>query len=343
MFKTNAARVSAFLRVLPTAVAAFTAGCGPTGYKIEPVPVDRTIEEATLIHEGGLLPPKIALIDISGLLLDAHEPQLLGEGEHPVSLLVEKLNKAADDPAVRAIVLRINSPGGTVTAADLMHQEVLRIRQQSRPRKPVIAVIMDVGASGAYYVACACDEIIAHPTSVIGSIGVIMQTFNFGGTLEKIGAESVAIKSGKMKDAGSIFRKMTPEERAVFQGIIDEFFDRFVRVVDAGRPGLDAGRIREIADGRVWTAQQALDLGLIDRIGTLRDALAAAREKIGARRVRVVTYHRPLAWKPNIYATGADQAATQVNHNYGLLNVNVPDRILPRAPMFLYLWAPGAY
>ena len=144
-----------------------------------------------------------------------------------------------------------------------------------------------------------------------------------------------------MKDAGSPFRKMTDEEQRVFQGIVDDFFDRFVEVVADGRPRLDEAKVREIADGRVWTAQQALEAGLIDRIGTLRDAVEATKARTGASRVRVVTYHRPLAWKPNIYAQSPAGTGGTVN-NYGLLNVNMPERLLTPAPMFLYLWQPSS-
>ena len=207
-------------RVLVFAVVSVSAaGCAPSAYKIEPVPIDRSLEETVLIDEGGLNTPKIALIEVQGILLDTPPRQLFGEGENPVALLVENLARAEKDDRVRAVLLRINSPGGSVTASDMMYQEILRLRKGTGRPKPVVAVITDVGASGGYYIACACDEIIANRTSVVGSIGVIMQGFNLKGTLDKIGVETVAIKTGKMKDAGSPFRKMTDEEQRVFQGI----------------------------------------------------------------------------------------------------------------------------
>ncbi len=314
------------------------AGCAPSAYKIEPVPPDRSLEESVLVDEGGFAAPKIALVDISGLLLNGPAPKLLGEGENPVALLVENLTRASRDRRVRAVILRINSPGGSVTAADMMYHEVLRVRRSGESPKPVLAMITDVGASGAYYIACGCDQIVASRTSVVGSIGVIMQTFNFKGTLDKIGTEAVTIKSGRLKDAGSPFRGMTDEERKVFQGLIDSFYDRFIEVVADGRPRLSAERIRQIADGRVWTSQQALELGLIDQIGTLWDGIEATKKLANVARARVVTYHRPLAWKPNIYAGPAEGGTI---NNYSLLNVNVPERLLLPAPMFLYLWSPG--
>lgn len=315
---------------------AASAGCGRTAYRLEPIPADRSLQEETLIHEGGLAPAKIALIDIGGVIMNAGKPSLFGEGENPVSRFVEQLDKAARDPAVRGVVLRINSPGGAVTAADIMYQEVQCFKRRTGGRRPVVAMMMDVAASGGYYIACGADEIVAHPTTLTGSIGVIMLAVNFSGTMDKIGVETDAIKSGKMKDAGSPFRRMRPEERAVFQHLIDEYYERFVKVVLGGRPGLDEAKVRELADGRVYSGQQALDAGLVDKVGTLRDALACMKQRIGAKRVRVVGYKRPTDHKPNIYANGP-AGPPQVN----LLNIQIPQSFIAPEPQFLYLWAPG--
>lgn len=314
------------------------AGCGPTAYKIEPVPADRSLEESTLIDEGGWSPAKIVLLDVNGLIMNGNKFSLLGEGENPVSVFVEHLDKAARDPSVRGVVLRINSPGGGVTASDVMYRELLHFKERTGGKRPVVAVMMDVAASGGYYLACAGDEIVAYPTTVTGSIGVIMLSVNFADTMSKLGIEADAIKSGAMKDAGSPFRRMKPEERALYQHLIDEYFEQFFKVVRAGRPRLTEARIRELADGRVYSGQQALENGLIDRLGTLRDGLAAVKQRIGADRVRVVTYHRPLDYKPNIYArepTGPPQ------FNVNLLNLQFPSALLGLEPQFLYLWSPG--
>jgi protease-4 len=237
---------------------------------------------------------------------------------------------------VKALVIRINSPGGSVTASDLMYNELLYFKQRTKCKRPVVAVMMDVAASGGYYLACGCDEIVANPTTVTGSIGVIMQMVNFRGTLGKIGVETDAIKSGAMKDAGSPFRKLKPEERELFQELVDGFYDRFVEVVARGRPGMDEDKVRSVADGRVYSAQQALELGFVDRIGTLRDALADVKERIGARKLKVVTYQRPHGYKPNIYAE-TPVGPAQLN----LLNITLPPDLAALEPQFLYLWAPG--
>lgn len=333
-------RLSSFSGVLPLAfiaVVLLAAGCTPVAYKIVPVPVDRSLDETIVLDEGGLAPAKIAIIDVEGILTNSSKPKLIGEGEHPVSLFTEKLDKAAKDKRVAAVIIRINSPGGTVTASDIMHHEILYFKQRTEGKKPVVAVMMDLAASGGYYIACACDEIIAHPTTVTGSIGVIMQMVSFEGTMRKIGISAEAIKSGDMKDAGSPLRHLKPEERAVFQGLVDSFFDRFVAVVVHGRPELDEASVRQVADGRVYTAPEAMELGFIDEIGSLRSTLAKLKKQIDADKVRVVTYHRPLGWKPNIYAESPGPRQPQVN----MINIDIPETWLPNQPEFLYLWSPG--
>jgi protease IV len=324
--------------VLTLAVAALSvllAGCGQGAYKITPVPTDRTLEESVVMDEGGLFPPKIALIEVEGLLMDSPRRSLFSEGENPVSFFVEKLDKAAKDKGVKAVILRINSPGGGVTASDLMYSEVLHFKERTQGKRPVVAMMLDVAASGGYYVACSADEIVACPTTITGSIGVIMQMVNFAGTMAKIGVKADAITSGKMKDAGSPLRELKPEEKEIFQTLVNQFFDQFVRVVATGRPGLDEQKVREIADGRVYSGKQALELGLIDRIGTLRETVAEVKKKIGAKKVRVVDYHRPLGWKPNIYA---ESPATPAQLN--LINVTLPEAWPQMEPQFMYLWAP---
>lgn len=310
------------------------AGCIPTGgFKITPVPVDQSVEERIVQRASGWVSNRIALIDISGILLNAPTPGFLSEGEHAVSFTVEKLNAAAADKRVKAVVLRINSPGGTVTASDILRDEILAFRQ--RTNKPVIAFFMDVAASGAYYLACAADEIVAQRTCVTGSIGVIMQMVNVSGTLEKIGITTDAITSGPMKDAGSPFRPMRPEERELLQGIVDGFYAQFVDVVDAGRPNLDREAVLKLADGRIYSAEQALENGLVDRIGTLNDAVDTAKRRAGIEKAHVVLYHRPLAWTPNVYAQASRPERTTIN----LFNVNLPS-FWTQTPRFLYIWNP---
>jgi protease-4 len=311
-------------------------GCMPEGLLVTPVTTRRSLVEQTLLRDPGLVFTKIALIDVDGILLNMPEPQFFGEGEHPVSLLLEQLDKARRDRDVKAAVLRINSPGGAVTAAELMHHEVRRFRASG---KPIVAVMMDVAASGGYYIACACDEIWAHRSSVTGSIGVVSQFFDLTGTMKKIGVAAPAITSGPNKTAGSPLETMSPEQREIFQAIVDDLYQSFLAVVQQGRPNLSEERIRELADGRVFSAAQALEVGLIDRIGTLHEALVSVKEAIGAKSARVVAYRRPLGYKPNYYAGAYPHVPDggQVN----LIHVDLPTLLRTTTPQFLYLWAPG--
>lgn len=317
-------------------IAGLLAGCAPAGgYRITPVPADQTLEEREVVRESAWVPEKIAIIDLDGTLANQAESSLLGgPGENPVSLATEKLELAANDPDVRAVVLRINSPGGTVTASDILYQEIRHFREATH--KPVVAMCLDVTASGGYYAACAADEIVAERTSIVGSIGVIMQTVSLEGTLDKLGIKARAIKSGPMKDAGSPLRDMTTAEVAYFQAIIDDLEKRFVDVVHTGRPAIPQDKLATLADGRVYTADQAQELGLIDRVGTLRDAVQAARQRAGIRRAHVILYTRPLGWKGTVYADSSTAGSRGIS--LSLLNINGAGAFT-NTPRFLYLWS----
>lgn len=312
------------------------ASCGPSGgFRITPVPVDQSLEERTVQRDSGWVTHKVALIDIDGIIADEQRGGLFADGEHPVSLLVEKIRAAESDSAVKAVILRVNSPGGTVTGSHFMYDELRRFKL--RTKKPVVAMFMDLAASGGYYVACAADEIIACPTTVTGSIGVIMQMLELSDTLEKIGVHAEAITSGKHKDSGSPFRRLRDDERALFQKIVDGMYEQFLDVVAAGRPKLGKARIRELADGRVYLAPQALDAGLIDRIGNISDAFAAAKVRAGIKTARLVRYDRPLGWKPTAYA-GSPMSVPGATYN--ILNIQGLE-LFTTGPKFLYLWRPG--
>jgi protease-4 len=324
--------------VFLAALAAALTGCQGTSFLITPVRVTQGLEERVIIRESAWATNKIALIDVDGVLENKRERMVVtgARGENPVALFKEKLDKAARDQRVRAVVVRINSPGGTVTASDLMHTELRNFR--ARTDKPVVASMLDVAASGGYYLACAADRIFAHPTTITGSIGVVMLLPEFSGTMQKLGIGMRTFKSGDMKDAGSIFREMTPEERAVFQRLIMGMYERFLAVVRQGRPDLPPERLVALADGRVYLGPEAREHGLVDDIGTIQDALLAAKEAAGLadKKVLVVQYGRPLSHRPNVYARGSEPAP-QVN----VVNLNLPDWLSDPSPRLMYLWAPG--
>ena len=234
------------------------------GLLLKPTYCGGPVEETVMADADWLLcRDKVAVIDVEGLILNARTSGLLGDGENPVALFRERLEAAAADRHVRAVVLRINSPGGGVTASDIMYEDLVRFREKTH--KPVVACLMDVAASGAYYLAMGCDAVYAHPTTVTGSIGVIMSLYNASGLFSMLGVRSDPIKSGPNKDLGNPLRAMTKQERAILQAMVNSFYDQFVKVVAAGRK-LPEDKVRELADGRVFTGEEACRLGLVDRI-----------------------------------------------------------------------------
>ncbi|ALA56796.1 signal peptide peptidase SppA [Nitrospira moscoviensis] len=208
---------------------------------------------------------RIALIRVEGVILDSHET-------------VGELKKFSENPSVKAIVLRIDSPGGGVVPSQEIHDAVQRVRTKNN--KAVIASMGSVAASGGYYIAAATDRIVANPGTLTGSIGVIMETANVEGLLQKIGVEGVVIKSGKYKDVGSPLRKMSEEERGLLQTVMDDVHKQFIEAVAAGR-ALEVTDVQALADGRIFTGRQAKEARLVDELGDLEDAIQLAADVVG--------------------------------------------------------------
>ncbi len=316
-------------------------GCTPMAYKITPIPATEELQESTVSTDRGALLPKIALVDVDGMIMNSRESSVFGKGDNPTATVVEKLRKAAEDPQVKAVVLRINSPGGGVTASDIIYREVLKVRAGDEARrycaKPVVASMMDLATSGGYYIACGANEIVAEPTTITGSIGVVMLTFNAKGLLDKVGVTTDAIKSGPNKDAGSPFRPLKPEERQIFQGMINEFYNRFVDVVAKSRTNLSREKICELADGRIYSGCQAKKLGLVDDVDGLDGAITRAKELAGIKAARVVMYSRPAGYRGSIYSS-TDTPPVTAGGQTNILNVRMPD-LMPQGA-FMYLWQP---
>ena len=343
---------------------------------------------------------RVAIIDVDGLLLNADMVGPSSHGENPVSLFREKLEAAAADPCVRAVVVRVNSPGGGAAASDIMRHDLLAYKE--RTGVPVVACVLDLGTGGAYYLATAADTIVAHPTSITGGIGVIL---NLYGLWDGMQAQSViprTIVSGDMIDMGSAIlppepddeeestaepaaesdtdatetipppEEVTPEagggddatefaapatpakpaaigdplspeggtgftkqKRALLKTMADDFHKRFREAVTAARP-LREAELASDFDGRVFTATQARERGLIDEIGYLDEAIRIAEGMAGLNGATVVFYHRkndparsPYAITPNVPLQGA-----------GILPISTPGRERTRLPMFLFMWQP---
>lgn len=320
---------------LLTATVALLTGCGQGAYKVTPIAPDDRLEETVVRKGASAFAPRIAIIDIDGMLMNSRPTGLLASGENPTALVVEKINQAKEDTSVRAVILRINSPGGTVTASAIIHRHLRELAKH----KPIVAYIMDVGASGGYYVACAANRIVAEPSAITGSIGVVMMTMDLSVLMSKIGVSTDAIKSGERKDAGSPFRPMKPEERQMFQGLIMEFYNDFVTVVDDARGNLTREQVLPLADGRVFSGKGAKAAGLIDEVGSFDTALSQAKSLANLRDAKVIMYHRPSGYKGTIYSEYGGPVATAANGT-PMINVSLPD-ILTTQGNFLYLWQPN--
>ncbi|HOK04696.1 MAG TPA: signal peptide peptidase SppA, partial [Victivallales bacterium] len=237
---------------------------------------------------------KIAMIEIRGMIVDNNGTALWELADS--SLIVRQLMQANNDPTVKAVILYLDTPGGEVTAADNIYKEVLNLRKSG---KIVVVYMNSVAASGGYYIAVASDYILAHRLCVTGSIGVIMQSYNYNGLLNKIGVFTETYKSGKMKDMLDGSRLRTPEEIALANKIVSQIYDEFVRIVSEGRK-IPEDKIKnsEIGDGRIFLGNEALELGLIDQIGYYEDALYKTLElsKIPVEDYRVIKYQKTLSF-----------------------------------------------
>ncbi len=310
-------------------------GCTPYRLVIDVTsPTERLVETTVHSDAKGWGSHKIALIDLSGVIADRDTSTLLAAGGNPVSSLFERLRKAEHDDRVKAIVLRVNSPGGTVAASETIYLELRRFRERSG--KPIVVQMGELAASGGYYISLAGDKLIAQPTTVTGSIGVLIQLVNVSGTMRLLGVHAEAVVSGPNKTMGSPFEPEEEQHRELFQGIVDEFYTSFRGLV-AERRGLSEEVLNEMADGRIMTGAQAQRVGLVDETGTLLDAFAAAKKLAGIDRAKLVKYHRPSQRVASAYdATSSAPAETEVN----VLQVKL-DSLLGGTSGFYYLWAPG--
>jgi protease-4 len=253
----------------------------------------------------------IAVIDISGVILSADST-------------IEQLRKFDDDSSVKAIILHIDSPGGAAAPSQEIFHEVIRIREEKR--KPVIASIESIGASGAYYIASGADKIYANDASLVGSIGVIMEWTNYGDLLKWAKLKPEVIHAGTLKDAGDPSREMTPEEHVYFQALVDNMYGQFVSDVARGRH-VKAEQIKSLATGQVWTGEEAMGLHLIDKEGGFRDALLETAKSVGIS-------GEPSIVRPSVkHHTLFDMLTTDADDLFPN-----PAQLLEKHPGFYFLW-----
>ncbi|MBL0927347.1 MAG: S49 family peptidase [Phycisphaerales bacterium] len=357
------------------AAAAGLAGCIPSRVTLDLAPGDGKIRETEVLADTatGFDRPKVALIDVAGVISSGATPGLFASRGNPVDSLVARLDKAEKDPSVKAVLLRVNSPGGTVAASETMHREIAGFR--ARSGKPVVVSMGDVAASGGYYISLAGDRIVAQPSTITGSIGVIVQTFNFARGMDRIGISGRAVTSRPNKDLTNPFEPMREDHYRIMQSMVDDFYAKFRALVVARRgerltappptpptsptsptpvSGEDAAfaaslpadrdaRIDLLTDGRVLTGSQALAAGLIDQTGDLREAFAEAKRLAGVPAARLVKYHADGQAPNSPYAlTDLEPraAATGRPSELNLIQINLPDSLHPTAG-FYYLWSPG--
>ena len=269
----------------------------------------------TVFTEGGgpVSGDRIAVVRIEGVILDATDT-------------LDELKKYKDNPSVKAILIRINSPGGAVVPSQEIYEEIQKIRKENG--KKIIISMGTLAASGGYYIASASDRIIANPGTLTGSIGVIMELMNVEGLFKKVGVESMVIKSGLRKDVGSPFRSMTPEEKEYLQKVMDDVHFQFIDAVAKGR-GMTVDAVRLLADGRVFTGRQALENNLVDELGDFEDALHAAGKMVGIK-------GEPKTIETKKRFSLSDLLKGQFLDTSRLMN------LAPKgAPGLNYLWMPG--
>jgi len=256
--------------------------------------------------------PKIGVVELEGVIISPKQ-------------VVKQLKSFADDDSIKAIIIHVNSPGGGVAASEEIYREVKRIRDEKKKR--IVASIESVGASGAYYVASATNKIYADKGSIVGSIGVIAEWVNYGELLKWAKLQAITMKAGEFKDTGSPTREMTPAEREYFQGMIDNMHTQFIQAVADGRHA-KAEDIRAIANGKVWTGEQALPMKLIDQVADFEGAV-----KDTARAVNI-SGEPSLVWPPK------ERRPTLADLLFGNLSDYLPSRekLLEQQVGFYYLW-----
>ncbi len=304
-------------------------GCGGIDIKLFPDASDPLIESVL----EGEAKEKILVIHVDGLVSDRPDEGILGTKPSLVQEVVSRLNRAGKDENIKAIVLQINSPGGTVTASDVLYHEIMKIKAERNMK--IVASFMDMATSGGYYIALPADSILAHPTTVTGSVGVILLKPDVSGLMDKIGVRVDVYKSGEKKDMGSFFRSSSPEEERILQSMIEEMGGRFVGLLAKHRD-LKGSALDEVASARLFLAKDAEKIGLVDRIGYIQDAVEEAKKLAGVPKdAKVVVYRRTEYPEDNYYNS---MAVGPAGKNIELIDLGLKNSMNLLSPGFYYLW-----
>lgn len=287
-----------------------------------------------VVYESGAADQKVVQIDLDGVISSVGAEGLLGVALSSVESIQSQIEQAAGDDRVKAVLLRINSPGGEVTASDTLYHAVKSLAE----KKPVVVYMDSIAASGGYYIACGATKVVANETTLTASIGVIIDTINYSGLFEKVGLQANTFVSGAFKDSLSGARPMREEERAYVQNLVSQMYERFLGIVSEAR-GVPKDVLRNgVADGRVVTGKEALDAKLVDQLGYLQDATKLAKELGKAEKASVVKYRREMGFM-DIFAT----ASAGMGGAGKAVQVNVTPMVMPSLrPGLPYYMAPMA-
>ncbi|WP_027409643.1 signal peptide peptidase SppA [Anoxybacillus tepidamans] len=284
-----------------------------------------------VIEDGNQL-KKIVVLEVNGVIQEGEEASSLFSGDgYNHRVFLQMLEQAKKDPAVKGIVLRINSPGGGVVESAEIHDQLLKLKKKTN--KPIYVSMGSMAASGGYYISTAADKIFASPETITGSLGVIMQSMNYEGLAKKYGVELVTVKSGPYKDIMNPARKMTDEERKILESLIKNSYEGFVKVISEGRH-LPESEVRKIADGRIYDGRQAKQLKLIDEFGYLDDTIAAMKADHHLQGAEVVKYTNDFGLS-SLFQMTASTFASNRNDDFEMLKLFSK----PKSPRLMYLYA----
>jgi protease-4 len=290
---------------------------------------------ATIVRVGKSPGPcsRIALIDVDGLLLNQNYGSLYAVSDNPLAAFRDKLDAAAKDPQVAAILLRINSPGGSVTTCDIMAEELRRFRVETN--KPTVACMMDLATAGAYLVASQADQVVAHPTAVTAGLGVIFNHYNLEDAMAQLNITADSVKSGNKIDMGTVTAPLNDASRALIQKMADAYREHLFNLVRAKRTKISPADVKRLEDGRVLLASQAVESHLVDQLGYLHDAISTAERLAGVSGAEVVLFHRTGYPAHSIYAVTPSPAPLSES-----IPFSYPGLDRSKLPTFLYLWQP---
>ncbi len=302
---------------------------------VQAAAVDPGCITATVVRPGKSPAPcaRIALIDLDGLLVNQNYGHLIPVGDNPLASFREKLEAAARDPRAVAVLLRINSPGGSVTGSDIMAEELRQFRAETG--KPVVSSLMDLATSGAYLVAVQSDRIVAHPTALTGGLGVIFNHYHLKDAMQQLGITPNDVKSGDKIDMGTVSKTLDPATRQLLQQMADSYRERLQNRVKERRTAMTPQDLQAIEDGRVVLAADALNLHLVDRLGYVHEAIDEAERLVGVSGAEVALYHRVGYPARSLYAIDPTPAPTSE-----VLPFSYPGLDRSKLPAFLYLWQP---